>query len=50
MVLFISVLGYLWWNKGMVMIGVSNIFLFFNLVLVVIMIFFILIVIFIILF
>ncbi|SDZ04433.1 Threonine/homoserine efflux transporter RhtA [Bacillus sp. 166amftsu] len=38
MSLFTSVLGYLWWNKGMATIGVSNTSLFFNLVPVVTMI------------
>jgi drug/metabolite transporter (DMT)-like permease len=32
MALFTSVLGYLWWNKGMATIGASNTSLFFNLV------------------
>ncbi|MET3689975.1 drug/metabolite transporter (DMT)-like permease [Priestia megaterium] len=38
MALFTSVLGYLWWNKGMATIGASNTSLFFNLVPVVTMI------------
>ncbi|MDN4865386.1 DMT family transporter [Priestia megaterium] len=38
MALFTSVLGYLWWNKGMAAIGASNTSLFFNLVPVVTMI------------